>query len=125
MFTLARVLVLEQRRPVELRQPVRILREMARHPVENDPDSVDVARIDERLELLPLAEPARRGEEPDHLVAPGPREWMLHHREQLNMRIAHLLDIRNELLGKLPVGQVSVRLFRDPRPRSQVYLVDG
>src|SRR4029079_4490967 len=90
MLTLSRILVLEERGPVELREPMPILREMAGHPIKNDSDSVDVTGIHERLELLGFAKPARRSKEPDHLVTPRPRERVLHHWKQLDVRVAHL-----------------------------------
>ena len=70
MFALARVRMLVQRGAVEFREAVPILREMTRHPVENDAEPVMVALVDEIAEVVGRPEAARRREEPEHLVAP-------------------------------------------------------
>ena len=49
---------------------------------------------------------------------------MLHHRQQLDVRVAHLLDVGDEPLGELAVGQVAIVFFRHARPRSEVHFVD-
>ena len=46
-------------------------------------------------EVVRRAEAAGRREEADHLVAPRSRKRMLHHRQQLDVRVAHLLDVRD------------------------------
>ena len=70
VFSLTRILVLEERRAVELGEPVRVFREMAGHPVENDPDIVPVTLVDKGLEVVRAAEPAGRRVETNHLIAP-------------------------------------------------------
>ena len=49
---------------------------------------------------------------------------MLHHRQQLDVREAHLLHVRHEPVRQLAVGQEAVALLRHARPRSEVHLVD-
>ena len=70
-----------------------------------------MARVDEQLEILRRAEPAGRREEPEHLVAPRSGERMLHHRQQLDVREAHLLHVRHEPRGQLAVGEEPVALL--------------
>src|SRR5437762_2583183 len=91
MLTLSRILVLEERRAVKLREAVRVFRKMTGDPVQNHADAAGVTGIDKDLELLRLAEAARRGKKPDDLIAPRPGKRMLHHREQFDMGEPHVL----------------------------------
>ena len=61
---------------------------------------------------------------PDHLVAPRPGERMLHDRHQLDVREAHLPDVRHERRGQLPIRLETVTLFGHTLPRSRMDLVD-
>src|SRR5262249_2304357 len=90
VLTLPRILVLEQRRAVESRQTVRVLREVTRHPVEDHAEPGTVGGVDEELEVLRRAEPRRRREEAEYLIAPRPGERMFHHRQQLEVREAEI-----------------------------------
>ncbi len=125
VLALARILVLEQRGAVEARQAVRVLRKMSRHPVEDHAEPRLVAGIHEQLEILGRTEARGRREEAEHLVAPRPRERMLHHRQQLDVGEAHLLDVRHQPVRHLAVGQEAVAFLRHARPRSEVHLVGG
>ena len=58
VLALPRILVLVQRRAVEAREAVLVLRKMAGHPVEDDADAGLVAGVDEQLEVLRRAEAA-------------------------------------------------------------------
>ena len=49
---------------------------------------------------------------------------MLHHRQQLDVREAHLLHVRHEAVRQLAVGQEAVAFFRHARPRSEMHFVD-
>ena len=61
-------------------------------------------------------------EVPDHLVAPRARERVFHHRQQLDVRIAHLLDVFDQLDRQVAIGQ---RLpHRPAHPASEVDLVN-
>ena len=71
---------------------------VSRHPIEQHANASLVAPIDEVLEVLRRTVTAGRRIEPDHLVPPRPRERMLHHREQLDVREAHLLHIGNKIV---------------------------
>ena len=124
MLTFPRVGVLVERRAVEAGQTVGILREMAGHPVENHPDPVGVALVDEIPEVVRRAEPTRRRVKSDDLVPPRPGERVLHDREQLDVRIPHLADVRHERVRHLAIGLEAVFLFRHSPPRPEVHLVD-
>ena len=131
VLALPRIGVLEERRAVELGEPERVLRKVARHPVEDDADVVLMARVDERLEVRRRTEAARRREEARDLIAPRRRVRVLHHRQELDVRVAHVLDVGNEPLGELAVGQVAIAdgvaavlAIRDARPRPEMHFVD-
>ena len=62
VLALARVAVFVEVRAVELGQAVRVLREMARHPVEDHADAALVAAVHEIAELVRVAEAAGRRE---------------------------------------------------------------
>ena len=108
MLPLPRIGVFVKVRTVEIGQPVRILREVGRHPVKNDSDSRLVAMIDEVAELIRITEPAGRRVIPRHLVAPGPVVGMLGHRHQLDVGEAHLQAVGNEPLGEFDVAEGTV-----------------
>ena len=67
----ARVGVLVEMGAVEIAEPVRIGREVARHPVEHEADAGLLAAVDEADEGLGRPVPAGRREQADRLVAPG------------------------------------------------------
>ena len=123
MLALARVGVLVERRAVEVGQPVRVLREVRRHPIDDHADARLVAAVDEVHEIVGRAE-ARGGREvADHLVAPRSGERMLHDGQQFDVRVAHLLHVLHQLDGQLAIGQRSVPC--GPRSqRFQVHFVD-
>src|SRR5580692_3103478 len=78
VLTLARVLVLEERRAVEARETVRVLRKVAGHPIEEHADPGLVTGVHEEPEVVRRPMPARRREIAGDLVAPRPSEGMLH-----------------------------------------------
>ncbi len=82
VLALARIVVLVEMRAVEIGQPVAVLREMRRHPVDDHADALLVAAVHEVLEVVRRAEAGRRRIVADGLVAPGPVERMLADRQQ-------------------------------------------
>ena len=76
----------------------------------------DVAGVDERLEVVRRAEAAGRREEAGDLIAPRAGERVLHHRQQLDVGVAHLLDVRDQPLGQLAVRQVAVAVVAARAP---------
>src|SRR6266436_3697013 len=85
METLAGILVLVKRRAVEAREAVRIVREMARHPIEDHADIGAVTGIDKLRKVLRRAVAGGRRELGERLIAPRAAEWMFHDREQFHM----------------------------------------
>ena len=133
MLALPRIFVLVERRAVELRQAVRVFREVAGHPVEDHANARRVTRVDEQLEVIRRTEAARRREEPRHLIAPRSAVRMLEDRQQLDVREAHVLHVGHHLLGHLAIRQRSPSAAvladlalagRDVFPRRRVHLVD-
>ena len=118
----ARVLVLVERGAVEAGEAVRVGREMRRHPVEDDADAGLVAAVDEAGEILRRAEAAGRREQADRLVAPGAVERMLADRQQLDMGEAHVLDVGDQLVGELVIGEEAVAVLAPPG--AEMHLVD-
>ena len=117
MGAAARVLVLVQRRPVEAREREIVAREVRGHPVEDDADPGLVERVDERAEVVRLAQRRDGRVEAGHLVAPRARERVVHHRQELDVGEAEVADVGDELLGEL--------LPAEPEPpRARVHLVD-
>ena len=117
MRAAARILVLVERRPVEARERELVAREVRGHPVEDDADPGLVERVHERAEVVRLAHRRDGRVEAGHLVAPGARERVVHHRQELDVREAEVAGVGDELLGEL--------LPAEPQPpRLGVHLVD-
>jgi hypothetical protein len=124
MFALTRIGVFVQRRAVELRQAVSVLREMPRDPVENHPEAGLMAGVDEQLEILGRTETAGRREKSEDLIAPRSGERVFHHRQQLDVSEAHLRHVGHKPVRQLAVRQEAVAVVRHTRPRSEMHLVD-
>ena len=117
MRAAARILVLVERRPVEARERELVAREVRGHPVEDDADPGLVERVHERPEVIRLSHRRDGRIEAGHLVAPGPRERVVHHRQELDVREAEIAHVGDELLGELPPAEPQP-------PRLGVHLVD-
>ncbi len=122
VLALARVRVLVEGRAVEVDQTVGVLGEVPGHPVENDADAGLVAAVDEVHEVVGGPEAGSRREVADHLVAPGAGERMLQDRQQLDVRVAHLLHVGDQRIRHLPVTQQPV--VRPAHPGAEVDLID-
>src|ERR1051326_4677237 len=61
------------------------------------------------------------------LIAPRAVERIFRDGHQLDMRVAHLLDVRDELVGHFAIAQPALAMLRvrDSLPRTQVGFVDG
>ena len=113
---------LVKRLSVKLIEAVRILGEVRGHPVEDDADPRIVEGIDERHEIFGRAEAGSHGKVARHLIPPRTVEGEFRHGHEFDVRIAHLLDIGNELARKVEIGIIiSVVVFF---PREQIDLVD-
>ncbi len=125
LIALAPVGVLVEVRAVEIDEAVLVGGKVRGHPVEDDADPGLVERVDEGHEVLRRAEPGGRREEPGALIAPGPRERVLHDRKQLHVREAHGLRIGRQVRRDLAVGQRPLAFVGDPPPGAEMHLVDG
>ena len=104
MLALARVLMLVKARAVEERESVAILGEMSAGPVQDDADASLMSLVHKMAEVVRRAVTRGWREVSDGLIPPGPVEGVLGDGQQLDMGIAHLLDIGHELVGKLAIA---------------------
>ena len=109
-------------RTVKFIEPVPVLRKMRRHPIENHADSLLMRLVDEIFEILRCAVPVRRGIVTRDLIAPRRVVGIFHNRQQLNVRVAHILDVGQQLAGQLPEAQNASVLV--PLPRARVHLIN-
>ena len=79
--------------PIEVTETVFVAGKVRGHPVQNDSDTVLVERINEKHEILRFSVTAGGGKETEGFVAPGPVEWMFHHRKKLHVSKTHALHI--------------------------------
>ena len=125
MLHAVRALVFVQGLSVKLTETVRVLRKMRGDPIQDHADARLVKGVDEGHKLLGRAEARGGGVVAADLVAPGAVEGELAHGQDLNMRVAHLLDVGHELRGKLTVGIGLAVLVPPPRAQMQLIDVDG
>ena len=116
VLALARIGMLVDVRAVKVRQPVPVLRKMRGHPVENDADPLLVAAVHEVLEIVRGPVTGGDGVIPDGLVAPRPVERMLGNRHHLDVRVAQLLHVREQLVRQLAVRQPAAVVLRHAHP---------
>src|SRR5262245_18080929 len=124
MAALERAGVLVERSTVEAAEPMRIVWQRAWHPVEQDAETLAVASIEQRGEVLRRAEAAGRREQSGRLITPRAVEWMLGDRHQLHMGKAHVCGVRRKLLGQLAIGEPAMALLGPAPPGAEMYLVD-
>jgi len=85
LLALARVFVFVKTSTVEEGQPVSVLREVCRYPIEDHTYAGLMAGVDEKLEVVGITE-ARSGRKVAcYLIAPGAGEWMLHRWHQFDV----------------------------------------
>jgi hypothetical protein len=122
---LPRIRVFVEARAVEVAQPVRVVREMPRDPVDQNSQASPMAAIDEDLEVLGTAETAGRREQPGGLVTPGRVEGVLGDGKQFDVGEAHVRHVGDEFVGQLSIREKAVALLGLAPPGTQVNLVDG
>ncbi len=107
---------------IEVVQAELVFREVSRHPVHDDADARLMHLVHESHQVLRGAVAAGGGEIARHLIAPAAIEGVLHDGQQLHVGVAHLGDVRDELVGQLGVivGQTALFLL----PAAGVHLVD-
>src|SRR4051812_17209371 len=77
METLARILMFVERTAIEAHQPVRVVGEMRRHPIEDDADVSRMQRIDKAGKSLGRSVACRRRKQTKRLITPRAAERML------------------------------------------------
>src|ERR1700761_772713 len=98
---------------------------MARDPVEDNSNSLLVAAIDEMTKLIRVSKTARRRIVTGDLVTPGTVKRMLGDREQFDVGVTHLFDVRDQAIRELDITQIPVVLFRNSGPRPEVHFIDA
>ena len=124
MPALARIGVFVQMSAIKFRQAVRISRKVGRRPIQNDADTRLMEAVDERHEIVWRAVTAGSGKISERLVSPGTVERMLHHRHQFHVRVAHLLQIGNELVGQFRIRKPAVSVLDDAPPGTKMNFID-
>ena len=105
MFALTRVGVLIQASAVEPGHRVSVFGKVSRHPVENHPDIVLVAAVNQIHQIIRAAKTGGRRVEIGNLIAPRRPVGMLGQRQKFDVGKAHFQHIGNQLIGQFAVGQ--------------------
>src|ERR1700737_3200535 len=95
-----------------------IIRKMRGGPIQKDADAGLVEFVDKVHEVLRCAVTARRRKITYSLISPRAIERMLHDGHQLDVRVAHLLHIRNQPVGKFNVRKPARAFLDDSPPRT-------
>src|SRR6185369_7380955 len=110
MLALARVGVLVEGGAVEIHETMRVFGKMRRYPIDEHGDSLLVAAVHQIHEIFRRAETRRRSIAADQLVSPRAGKRMLHDGQELQVCIAHLLDVSHQVLRQHAVTEeLSVR----------------
>ena len=121
-------LVFVQGTTVKLVQAVTVLREMGRHPVQNDAYAGAMHGINEILKILRSTETAGGRIVSRYLVSPGAVEGMLHHGHQFHVGIAHLRQIGSQHIRDIAVVHIVFTILHGGivlrMPGAQMHLVD-
>ena len=125
VLALARIGVLVEIRAVEFREAMRVLRKMRRHPIHDHADAGLMTAIDEMAELVRSSEAAGRRVITRHLITPRTFERMLRDRQQLDVGVAHLEDVRQQRVRELEVTEGTIAFLRLAPPRAEMHLVNA
>ena len=124
MLALTGIGVLVESGAVEAGEAVGVFGKVRGDPVDDDPDAALVTAVHELAELVGRTEAARRGKVTATLVAPRPVKGELRHRHQLDVSIAHVRDIIDELVGEFEVAEKAIPVVEATFPRTEMDLVD-
>src|SRR6516225_11308551 len=83
-----------------------------------------MARIDKGTEIIGCPVSGGWREQRNRLVPPRPVERIFRDRHDLEMREPEIRDIRDELRGKLAIGQIPAVFSQIAPPRTEMDLVD-
>ena len=103
MCSLAGIQMLIQTGTVKAGKSVRITREMRRNPVKDHTDPLLMHIVHKIHKILRRAVSGSRRIIPGHLISPRAVKRMLHHRQQLNVRIAHFFYVICDHRSQFPV----------------------
>src|ERR1700684_2107092 len=110
-------------RAIELRETEGIAREMRGSPIQKNADAGVMAAVDEFHEFSGRAIAAGGGEVADRLIAPRTIERMLHEGKQLDVGVAQIFDVRNELVPEFAIGEPAIAFFRNAAPGAEMDFV--
>src|SRR5258708_987119 len=102
-----------------------VSREMRGSPIQNDADAGLVTAVHKLHEFRRSAKAAGGGEVAERLVAPRAVVGMLHDGQQLDMRVAEIFDVGNQLVAEFSIAKPAIMILRDPPPRTEMDFVDG
>ena len=122
MLPLQGVLILIAIGAVKFIQAVGVLREVGGDPVHDNADTGLMEPVHQVHEIVGRAVAGGDGEIACHLIAPGAVEGIFHQRHELHVGVAHLRQIRHQLVRQRPVGVGGAVLIELPGAR--VHLVD-
>ncbi len=117
MKALARIGVLVEVGPVEIREAVSVGGKMRRHPVEDHADPLTMQHVDEVHEVLRRPVACGGREVPGRLVAPRAVERVLGDRHQLDVREAVVADVVGQAAARCPDTSASGSPSRRHEPR--------
>ena len=121
---LTRIGVLVKMRAIEFGQAVSVARKMRRRPIEEHADAGLMQAIDESHEVVGRAVAAGGREVADGLIAPGAVEGMLHHGHEFDVRKAHFLQVGDQLIRGLAVGEPAISLLGVAAPGAEMQFVN-
>ena len=105
VLTDARIAVFVEVCAVKEGQAMGILGEVAGHPVDDDADAFGVAAIHKGPEFIRSAVAAGGGVPAGDLITPGAIEGMLGDRHQFDVGESPFLDVRDQAIRQLGVGE--------------------
>src|SRR4051812_25875618 len=108
---------------VEVPEAVLIIRKVRRHPIEYHADPILVKTVDQVHEFLRRSVTARRCEESGDLVSPRAEERVLHYRHKLDVREAHFLYVRNQLICQFAIGEKAISFVCYTPPGAEMHLI--
>ena len=100
-------LIFVKRLAVKFIKTVGVLREMGRHKIKDHADTCLVQGIYKCHKIVWRSKARGRGVIARHLIAPRAVKGMLHHGHQLDVGVAHRLDVGGQLRSKLAVGVIA------------------
>src|SRR5690554_1418512 len=110
----ARIGVFVQGSTVKARQREEVLGKVCRHPVKKHANAVLMTMIDKVAEVVRRAEAAGRRKIARSLVTPGLIQRMLADWHQLDMGVAHPLDVLHQTMSDFPIVEKTAGIVTLP-----------